>query len=422
MIDHDLDAPGIAIVRSSRAWARTLHRYVVDHGGAVVKTRPLEERQALEDEYDILIVDDISSFLTNHIVDELHRRGRRVLGVYDPEEFSGSDATGRQRLVRLGVDGVIEAQATPEAFIHLITDLAPSAAERHARATAEHGDMPEDPFLGNGSRDDGRASPRRRGHVTTVMAACGGAGATEIAIEVARGLAARGERAVVVDADEVGPSVAQRLSLPLHPNLRTAIDVVEHGTGRLAECLINVSKGLETLVGLPHPKDWAEIRGTDLTAVLSELIRGRPQVVVNTSPFVEDLSGIGGIDRFALSRAGVEACDDLIVVCPPTPMGIARLLDRLTEIAPLVEGKPLHVVVNRTPKGSFKRKEIGREIERNFNPAGIHFFDDDPKVGKAAWDGTLVPHGSFTRAVNATLTPSIPRVTTSARRHGKVRR
>ena len=76
IIDHDLNVPEIAIVRSSCSWARTLHRYVVDHGGAVVKTRPLEERQALEDEYDILVVDDISSFLTNHIIEELHRRGR----------------------------------------------------------------------------------------------------------------------------------------------------------------------------------------------------------------------------------------------------------------------------------------------------------------------------------------------------------
>ena len=86
IVEHDTDVPGIAIVRSSRGWARTLHRYVVDHGGAIVRTRPLEERQAIEEEYDILIVDDISSFLTNHIVDELHRRGRRVLGVY-PKSF-----------------------------------------------------------------------------------------------------------------------------------------------------------------------------------------------------------------------------------------------------------------------------------------------------------------------------------------------
>lgn len=425
MIDHDLDAPGIAIVRSSRGWARTLHRYVVDHGGAIVKTRPLEERQALEDEYDILIVDDISSFLNNHIIDELHRRGRLVLGVYDPEEFSANESnTGRQRLVRIGVDGVIEAQASPEEFLRLITDLAPTSAERASRRAAYAADgMPADPFLDedpHGSTGNGRrASPRRRGHITSVIAASGGSGATEIAIELGHYLARRGEKTVIVDADEVAPSVAQRLNLPLHPNLRTAIDVVEHGTGRLGECLIAISGGLETLVGLPHPKDWVEMRGTDLTAVVSELVRGRPQIVMNTSPFIEDLAAFGGVDRFAVSRAAIDAADLVIMVCPPTPMGIARMLDRVSDLGELVAGKPLHVVINRTPKASFKRKEIGREIERNFTPEGIHFIPDDARIEKAAWNGTLLNGGSFARAIAATLGPSIPRVATPTKRGRK---
>lgn len=426
MLDNDLDTPGIAIVRSSRGWARTLHRYVVDHGGAIVKTRPLEERQALEDEYDILIVDDISSFLNNHIIDELHRRGRRVLGVYDPDEFSGSENnTGRQRLVRIGVDGVIEAQATPEEFLRLITDLAPSNAERAARHAAGYDGMPADPFLhdstGESTTDRSRQSPRRRGHITCVMASSGGSGATEITIELAHYLARRKEKTVVVDADEVAPSVAQRLNLPLHPNLRTAIDVVEHGTGRLGECLIAVSNSLEILVGLPHPKDWVEIRNSDVTAVLAELARGRPQIVLNASPFVEDLAALGGVDRFAISRAAVECADTLAIVCPPTPMGIARLLDRVSDLGEMIAGKSLHVIINRTPKGSFKRKEIGREIERNFSCDAIHFFPDDAKLEKAAWNGTLLDKGTFARAIASTLGPSIPRVAVAARRNGRRR-
>lgn len=422
IVDHQVDAPGIAIVRSSRQWARTLHRYVVDHGGAIVKTRPLEERQALEDEYDILIVDDISSFLNNHIVEELHRRGRRVLGVYDSQDGSGSgEDSGRNRLVRLGVDGVIDANAMPEEFVRVIQNLAPPLEERMrimSQNFAIEGDVPVDlapqtnSLVGAVPHTEGRhIAPRRRGHITAILGASGGVGTTELAIELSRALGKRGERTVMVDGDELAPSLAQRLNLSLHPNIRTAVDVVEHGSGRLSECLTMVATNMETLVGLPHPRDWIELRGTDMTAVLDELSRGRPQVVVNCSPEIEDLAGFGGADRYAMTRAAIVAADSVIVVCPPSPMGIARLIDRVADLALLAEHKPVHVVVNRVAKGNFKRNEIAREIQRNFAPAGIHFIPMDEKVEKAAWEGTLTPRGEFTKAVSTAIAPMIPKAT-----------
>ncbi len=440
--EHDTEVPGIAIVRSARGWARTLHRYVVDHGGAIVRTRPLEERQALEDDYDILIVDDISSFLNNHIVDELHRRGRRVLGVYDPEEYSSNEEnSGKQRLIRIGVDGVVEAQATPEEFVRVIQDLAPvkapertrhidisdaadedllssTAAELFARSGAgrNNGFRPagaEDIALPP-ARIDGNG--RRRGHITAVLGSSGGSGSTEVSIELARSLGRRGERTVLVDGDELAPSLAQRLNLALHPNIRTAVDVVEHGTGRLSECLTAIANNLECMVGIPHPKDWVEMRGSDMSAVLSELARGRPQIVVNASPSIEDLTTFGGADRFGLSRAVAAAADTIVMVCSPTPMGIARLLDRVADLATISDNKPTHVVVNRTQKGTFKRNEIAREIQRSFGPAGIHFIPADPRVERAAWEGTLVPAGEFTKAISSGLTPGIPKANFSTPR------
>lgn len=420
--DHDADIPEIAIVRSSRSWARTLHRYVVDHGGAVVKTRPLEERQAIEDEYDILLVDDISSFLTKHIVDELHRRGRRVLGVFDPEEFSATEEnSGKQRLIRIGVDGAIEAQATPEEFVRAIHEFAPAPREKinHVDFLSEvlESDptaMRIDPTMDTGGAPlppSRNGQPRRRGHITAVLGASGGCGVTEIAIELARELGRRGEKTVVVDGDELSPSLAQRLSLPLHPNLRTAVDVVEHGTGRLSECLVSVANNLEVLTGLPHPKDWVEMRGSDIEAVLGELARGRPQIVVNASPLIEDLTLYGGADRFGISRAVVETANAIVVVCPPTPMGVARLIDRVADLAALADMKPVHVVVSRVQKGAFKRNEIQKEIQRSLNAASIHFIPEDGHVEHAAWEGTLVHNGEFSKSIASGLMPVIPKAT-----------
>ena len=410
IVEHETEVPEIAIVRSSRSWARTLHRYVVDHGGAVVKARPLEERQALEEEYDILIVDDISSFLTNHIVDELHRRGRRVLGVFDPEEFSPNEEnSGKQRLIRMGADGYIEAQATPEEFVRSIEELAPEPGQRERTSDL----VQDENMFGDGESatassgthiavPPGRKaeSARRRGYITAVLGASGGCGVTETAIELARQLGKRGEKTVVVDGDELAPSMAQRLDLPLHPNLRTAVDVVEHGTGRLSECLVGIANNLEVLTGLPHPKDWVEMRASDMEGLLLELSYGRPQLVVNASPLIEDLSSFGGADRFGISRAVVESADALVVVCPATPMGVARLLDRVADLSSLAEGKPVHVVVGRVQKGAFKRNEIEREIQRSIAATSVHFIPNDLRVERAAWEGTLVPGGEFTKAID----------------------
>lgn len=418
--EHATQVPGLAIVRSARGWARTLHRYVVDHGGAIVKTRPLEERQALEDDYDVLIVDDISSFLSAYIVEELHRRGRRVLGVYDPDEFSpsGQGGAGKQRLERLGVDGVIDANATPEDFVRVIRDLAPVRPVDYSQGVAHlEGFDSTDPFShlsgtpGTGAviRPISGPEPNRpRGHISVVIGTSGGVGASEVAIELARGLGKRGERTVLIDADEVNPSLAQRLALQLHPNIRTAVDVVEHGTGRLINCLTTIGQNFEAMVGLPHPRDWVELRGPEIEAVINEVSRGRHQLVVNASPYFEDLAPFGGADRFALSRAAVSMADSIVMVCPPTPMGIARLIDKVAELDEVSQGIAIHVVINRAPKNNGKRKEIAREIERSFRPTSLHFISNDNKVEAAAWEGVLVQSGEFTRTIDSSLCPLIP--------------
>jgi hypothetical protein len=90
-------------------------------------------------------------------------------------------------------------------------------------------------------------------------------------------------------------------------------------------------------------------------------------------------------------------------------MGVARLLDRVADLTGLADGKPVHVVVQRTQKGTFKRNEIEREIQRSINAASVHFLANDPQVERAAWEGTLVRSGEFTKGV-AGLAPLIPKV------------
>src|SRR5207249_9059830 len=78
----------------------------------------VEGRVALEESFDVLVAEDITSFLSPRFVRELKEQGRAVLGVFDPDE-----PTGKQRLVDAGVDDVVECGAPSEEFVRRVTTL-----------------------------------------------------------------------------------------------------------------------------------------------------------------------------------------------------------------------------------------------------------------------------------------------------------
>ena len=109
----------LGVVVSSRDWAERLHRFTTDHGGARVRARVMRPEDALAEEYDVLFVDDITSFLNQRLVQQVQSSGRKVIGVFD--EATGPE--GYRRLSDLGVDEIIDASASPDEFLRLISTL-----------------------------------------------------------------------------------------------------------------------------------------------------------------------------------------------------------------------------------------------------------------------------------------------------------
>src|SRR5262249_34514411 len=158
--------------------------------------------------------------LTRAFVEAIHRRGRRILGVFDPDE-----PAGREFLVSLGVDRVLASDASMAEFVDAFTTLAPERRQTAPSVMALEAAVDGSPVPAPGA-DGGRA--RRQ---LIAIGGTPGAGATELAIGLTAALTRHGERAVLVDADDVVPSIAQRLGLPIEPNLRSAIESVEYGMG-----------------------------------------------------------------------------------------------------------------------------------------------------------------------------------------------
>jgi MinD-like ATPase involved in chromosome partitioning or flagellar assembly len=365
--------PEVALVFTAEPWVEELHRHLTDHGGARIRSLVIEQSVALEESYDVLVVSHRWPALTRAFVADVHSRGRQVLGVHDLAE-----PPSRAHLVAVDVDATIEADAGPDAFVRALVTL---GAQRGQRS----GTGPREPVVRSG-RLVGVGGPP-------------GVGRTEIAIQLAVSLASAKSTAVLVDGDDIAPSIAQRLGLPVEPNLRTAIDAVEHGHGALADALIALERSwLRTLGGIPNPAGWAQVRPGEVIRVIDRLGNEVENVVVDGLGPLQDV-GTSARGRNATAQTLTREADVLVAVCDASPVGVARLLAWIVDARLLAASTPLVVVVNRAPGSAFRRGELYEEITSSVDVIEVAFVPADARVADAAWAGQPVASGRFTKAV-----------------------
>ena len=213
-----MSEPEIALAFSPEPWFEELHRHLSDHGGARVRQVVMDPALAFVEQYDVLVVSHRWPALTRGFVERAHADERSVLGVHDPAELPA-----REFLEGVGVDGVVANDATMAEFLDALVGVVPATATS-ARAT----------------RDGLQATGRRSGSASdhddlrpglTAIAGTPGAGRTEIALALATVVARSSEPVLLLDADELAPSLQQRLGRPIEPNIRTAIEAVVYGAG-----------------------------------------------------------------------------------------------------------------------------------------------------------------------------------------------
>jgi MinD-like ATPase involved in chromosome partitioning or flagellar assembly len=361
--------PTVALVFSPEPWVEALHRHLAHHGGARVRQVVVEPAVALDEEYDALVVSDRWPALTLGFVRSVHGRGRRVLGVFDPEEPAGKD-----HLLALGVDATVAGDSPMAEFVDALADLDISAPRT----------------IGAGAdtvADVGAACDRSLGPLV-VVSGPRGSGVTEVAVTLAAALAARREPVVLVDAHEVAPSVAGRLGLDLEPNLRSAIDACAHGLGDLAATIAWPSGGaaLGVVAGFPSPVAASQVTPDDVLGVVDTVRDGHACVVD-----VDEASPVAG--RL------LGAATAIVGVAGASPVGVVRALEWAALVRRRVRTTPIHLVVNRAPRARYRREEIRAEIVRTLRPQSITWLPTDPRVEAAAWDGELVGRGPFRAAI-----------------------
>lgn len=380
----------VGVVYSSRDWRKPLQLHVRNHvrGTRILVVR--DERMAVEEPLDVLIVDDETSFLTGDLVTLLRANGVRLIGMYD----AADGGAGLALLNQVGIDVTLDAFSSPEEIVAAVERLGDRLDDDFARLAAQ--------FDGDGSNLDGGCTIAVGGPATV--------GKTEVAVGLA-GFLANGRRALLVDAADTYPSIARRLHLSLHPHLLGALDEVRsaplatsNGSLPLSTSLARPAAGttgpapqFDVVCGLANPTDWQVVRSDDLAALLRRASGPWRYVICDTGPHLEDLVAL---DRWPLSRAAVAHADRVVGVCAPTPDGMLRFLDWLVDLAALTP-VAVDVVVNRAPSGRGQRAEFEEQLHENARGriASVTFTPEDNRVARAAWDGQDLGRSKFLKAL-----------------------
>jgi MinD-like ATPase involved in chromosome partitioning or flagellar assembly len=360
--------PTVALVFSPEQWVEDLHRHLVHHGGARVRQIVVDPSVALEEVYDALVVSDRWPALTARFVGAVHHEGRRVLGVFDPDEPAGKD-----HLVALGVDTTIAGDAPMADFVDALNEfgpLAPSIVDAHH------------------DREDASAAATDHGRLLVVSGPRGG-GITEVAVGLSAALGRRTRSVVLVDAHVPAPAVAGRLGLGLEPNLRSAVDAFNYGLGDLDRSIVRAPTfaALGIMPGFPGAVAAAQVTATEVVEVALALCTDHRFVVVDAD------------DSSATARALLTESTDIVAVAGASPIGVVRMLAWVAGLGDAVRTTPIHVVVNRAPGARYRREEIRTEITRTFAPASLTWVPNDRAVDDAAWDGALSGRGPFRHAM-----------------------
>jgi hypothetical protein len=211
---------------------------------------------------------------------------------------------------------------------------------------------------------------------------------------------------VLVDADLVGPSLAQRLFVSANhirtSNLLTAIDAVHRGSGSLNACVTETTAGCALVCGLEQPGAWETIAADEVAGVVTELSTRFAYTIVQTAAPIEQLPS----GRHQVGRRMLETADRVLVVADANPIGLQRLTRWMWFASTLLDPAIVHVVCNHSNPET--RADIEQEVLRTLPHSTIDHLPHDGRVRAAGWALELVATGPYTRAVASLLDERFP--------------
>lgn len=375
---------------------------------------------------DVAIVSADLRALDRDALHHLTRHGVRTAGAVAP-----GDEPGERRLRQLGLDVVVRSDAETHELEEALAGLDDTSGVESAALDADDA---------RGALDvldpDGLGGPLRRGggpgateaadrdawrpveecRVIAVWGPAGAPGRTTVALSLAAELAHHGSRALLVDADTYGSSIAQALALlDEAPGMAAAARAADHGSldlPSLARVAPEAAPRLRVLTGIPRPDRWPELRAAAVENVLTVARQLAEFVVVDCGFSIEDDEELSydtlAPRRNAATLTALEQADELLVVGSADPIGLQRLVRAVQDVGSVPSPTP-RVVVNKlraSSVGSHPERRVTEALGRFAGMEDLHFLPWD----QASLDGAMLagcsltefaPHSELRRAIAA---------------------
>lgn len=228
------------------------------------------------------------------------------------------------------------------------------------------------------------AEPEGDGRVLVVWGPTGATGRTTVAVNLVSELASKGARALIIDADTYGASVAAFLGLldesaGIAQACRLADQGVLEGPTLKRICAEVAVEGypVHVLTGVTRADRWAEVRPSALTRILA-LGRSLFDVVVVDCAFGLEADEELSFDTLAPRRNGatlrcLELADEVYAIGSADSVGVPRLVRALAELHEAVPTAAPRVVFNKVRAAS-----VGRSPERQLREAWERFGPSIP--------------------------------------------
>jgi Flp pilus assembly CpaE family ATPase len=261
---------------------------------------------------------------------------------------------------------------------------------------------------------DSLAASEAPGGLLAVWGPHGAPGRSVLAASVASAWAQSGQRVTLVDADPRGGAQAQMFAvLDEASGLVAACRSANHGDlAALSGHAVTVEPGLRLLTGVTRAEMWDQVREAPFQIVLRTITQASDAVVVDLGP---------GLDPQA--RHVLDAADRVLVVGRADPVGLARLVRALHDLASVrsVGFAPPVVAVNLLRSTAvWSERDVCDAVERLagvrpdvFVPADFKTLDTAALRGKVP---AQVASGSPFVAAVATLLDHVSLVGVTAAR------
>ncbi|KQV75829.1 hypothetical protein ASC61_12870 [Aeromicrobium sp. Root344] len=262
----------------------------------------------------------------------------------------------------------------------------------------------------------------RRAPMIAVWGPAGAPGRSTVALGLASAAAAQGVDTALVDADTYGGSLGQMLSvLDDVSGLVAACRAANTGRAtEVADHLLEVDDRLRLLTGLPRADMWPQVRTGAFELVLSRLRSVADLLVVDCGFSLEPGTGPSA-NRNQSTLQVLDQAEVIVAVGRPDPVGLARLVRGLHDLAEAVPGRVPTLVVNMTRTSlGWREREVDATLRRltGIVPAAYLPFDQSG-LDLAAVSGRtpreVAPSSPFVTRIEVLARTLVSQVGTPAR-------